>query len=124
MLTSMKIGVLIVGLAAIPYAGSAWAADVPQEHTGFQMAIRTGLAIPFGDLAKDAKLSDLSSIQVPLMLDIGGKVIPNLFLGGYLGLGFGGTGGIAADSCDAMRASCVSVGLRIGYRGAVSHPPG
>src|SRR5689334_11580557 len=49
--------------------------DGPPAHTGFQLAIRTGVAIPFGKLedAKNGAMSDTFSPQVPFVLDIGGK---------------------------------------------------
>jgi len=112
MLRAMKIGALILGFALTIVAGTALAA--PPKHTGFQLALRTGVAIPFGDTFKDNKLSDGVAAQLPLVVDIGGKVIPNLFLGGYLGIGVGGVGGRTADFCDAADLSCLGVGIRIG----------
>jgi hypothetical protein len=110
----MKIGVIgAVCLGSLGYVGLA-GAETPAERTGFQMALRTGVAIPFGEIDKGEKMSDFTSVQVPLIVDVGAKVIPQLFLGGYFGFGFGGAGGDLADSCSASSASCVSVGLRIG----------
>lgn len=86
----------------------------PKARTGFQMAIRTGVQIPFGKFAETQKLDDLAGVQVPLHLELGGKPIPNLFLGGYLGLGVGGAGGALADACQQGGRSCVSASLRIG----------
>ena len=88
----------------------------PPPHTGFQLAVRTGVAIPFGKLedAKGGGMSDTFSPQVPFVLDIGGKPIPNLFIGAYLGLAFGGAGGNFADACERAKATCVGVGVRFG----------
>jgi hypothetical protein len=88
--------------------------DAPKARKGFQMAIRSGVAIPLGDVQKDAKMSDTVGPQVPITIDIGGKIIPQLFLGGYLGLAIGGAGGAYADSCDRNNLSCVAVAFRIG----------
>jgi hypothetical protein len=91
--------------------------DAPRERVGFQLALRTGYAIPMGKVAggeSELKLADFTSGQVPIFVDIGGKVIPNLFIGGYLGLAFGGAGGTQADFCDAANADCVSVNVRVG----------
>lgn len=88
--------------------------DAPKARTGFQMAIRTGVAIPLGDLEKDSKMSDVFGPQVPITIDIGGKVIPQLFLGAYLGLAFGGAAGNFSDACERNNLTCVGVNVRIG----------
>jgi hypothetical protein len=112
---------LIGGLGVIFVLGVTGLAEaqeeVPRARTGFQMALRTGFAIPFGKVSADdpqQKLSDFASGQVPLFVELGGKVIPNLFLGGYLGFAFGKAGGTTADACDATNNTCVSVGFRLG----------
>ena len=98
--------------------------DAPKARTGFQMAIRTGASIPLGSVtgvpsgsnADNPKMSDYVSTQFALILDIGAKIIPNLFIGGYLGLGIGGAGGNQADVCDKNNLSCSAVSLRIGIQ--------
>jgi hypothetical protein len=93
----------------------------PPPATGFQMAIRTGLAIPFGSVGADAAdatskvaMSDVFSPQVPIIVDLGGKPIPNLFVGAYIGIGFGGAAGKQADACSKANAGCVAASFRIG----------
>ena len=82
--------------------------DGPRSRVGFQMAVRTGYSIPMGNAANGVKMSDAFGGQVPVIVDIGGKVHPNIFVGGYLGLGFGGCG-------DAFQGqSCLSDSLTIG----------
>jgi hypothetical protein len=75
------------------------------------MALRTGYLMPMVS-ATGAPGDDMSKSfggQVPLILDLGFKPSPNVFLGGYLGLGFGGTGdGVRCDT------SCVAASFRIG----------
>jgi len=111
----MKIGVIGLGLIVVlGWSAAASAQQAPRARTGFQMDIRTGYAIPLGDAFKDGKLSDITSGQVPIIVDIGGKAIPQLFLGGYLGLGFGGAGGKASDQCEALNATCASVSFNLG----------
>jgi hypothetical protein len=51
---------------------------------------------------------------VPLMLDIGGKLNPHVFLGAYLGLGFGGVGSEMAADCSANSATCLHASFRVG----------
>jgi hypothetical protein len=60
MLRVMKLGVVgAVCLAGLVYGGSAWA-ETPAERVGFQMALRTGVAIPFGEVDKGEKMSEWS----------------------------------------------------------------
>jgi hypothetical protein len=113
---------MVVGsMVGVLVAGSVAAA--PNERTGFQMALRTGLSVPFGDAVKGFELSDFSSVQVPLLVDLGGKPIPELFLGGYIGPSFGGAGGQTAKQCDASNASCVGVSFRLGLEAQVHLMP-
>jgi hypothetical protein len=80
------------------------------------MAFRTGYALPFGkfDGGPNEELSNAFSGQVPLTLDIGAKVGKNVFLGGYLGFGFGGTGDLLRPTCASDGATCVTATVRTG----------
>lgn len=88
----------------------------PPARVGFQMALRTGYAIPFGKIAdgNGFDMSDRVSGQVPFFVEIGGKPHENIFVGGYLGLGFGGVAGSVKDACNRANASCSVVGVRLG----------
>lgn len=86
----------------------------PAARTGFQMALRTGVMIPFGDVDKSIAMADAFSPQVPLVVELGGKVIPHLFLGGFFGVGVGGVAGKFADACKAANASCVAASVQLG----------
>jgi hypothetical protein len=80
---------------------------VPQARTGFQLALRTGYMVPFGQAtgAPGDTMGNTFSGQVPLIVDIGGKLTPNVFLGGYLGLGFGGTAESSAQQSTSRSAN-------------------
>src|SRR5215467_321311 len=60
--------------------------EAPPASTGFQLALRTGAAIPMGTAiggANGAPSTDMSKFvpfQVPFVVDIGWKFIPNLFV--------------------------------------------
>lgn len=88
----------------------------PRARSGFQLALRTGVSIPFGKYvdSSSANMSDFVSPQIPLLVDIGGKIGRYVFVGGYLGVGVGGAAGTASDACDRTNASCASVSLRLG----------
>jgi hypothetical protein len=105
----------------------------PKARVGFQMALRTGYSQPLGGLrdrepnetaTNSLAMSDFVSGQVPLIVDIGGKVIPELFVGGYLGLGFGGPAGLQADECSRLNAGCVAVAFRLGIEAQYHIQPG
>ena len=118
----MKNWVVGFGVFGVLGIAGVAAAAAPPARTGFQMDIRTGYSVPmgklFGDdkggLALGSKLSDTASGQVPFIVDIGGKFIPELFLGGYFGLAFGGVGGATQRACDATSTSCAAVGVHLG----------
>ena len=88
----------------------------PAARVGFQLGLRTGLAVPLGkaDGAPNGEMANLFSAQVPLLVEIGGKVIPQLFVGGYLGLAFGGTAGDLQRTCVSSHATCFAAGARLG----------
>jgi hypothetical protein len=73
-----------------------------------------GTAFGGGQGLTETKFSDVSSGHVPFILDIGAKVIPELFVGGYFGLGFGGAGGQLSDTCKAGNMDCVTIDFHFG----------
>ncbi|MEO7109637.1 MAG: hypothetical protein ABI183_04280 [Polyangiaceae bacterium] len=81
--------------------------DGPRARTGFQMSLRTGYALPMGSSVGGQKMSQDFGGQVPFLIDIGGKIHPNIFIGGNLGLNVGGCGDLVANDC-------ATVSLRIG----------
>lgn len=89
-------------------------ADTPPAKRGFQLALRTGASVPFGEATKDLDSSEFSSVQVPFLVDVGGKPLPELFLGGYVGFAFGGPAGTTADFCEAVDAGCAGFAWRVG----------
>jgi hypothetical protein len=87
----------------------------PGAHTGFQIAARTGYAVPLGSVSENAKMSDTFSGQVPILLEAGAKLTPNVFLGGYTSLSFGGAAGaFKSNYCSAPGAACTATSFRIG----------
>ena len=88
--------------------------EAPPERTGFQLALRTGYMVPFGQVDQSLSMGDAYSGQVPLMIDVGWKFIPQLFVGLYGGLGFGGTSGQVASECNQIQATCLTASLRLG----------
>lgn len=112
-------------LSAVGSAPTMTSNGAPKAARGFQMALRTGVSIPFGKASgdDDDSMSDLFSAQVPLIIDVGGKLGEYVFLGGYLGLGVGGVAGQTSDLCDAANAKCLSTTVRIGVQAQVHFAP-
>jgi hypothetical protein len=90
--------------------------EAPPARSGFQMAVRTGYSLPLGQVSGDANSgqSDIFGGHVPIMVDLGGKVSDHVFVGGYLGLGFGGAGNKLEPICSRSDVTCIQVSLRIG----------
>jgi hypothetical protein len=88
----------------------------PRARTGFQMALRTGASIPMGkaDGASGGDMSNSFAWQVPLFVEIGGKPNRFFFIGGYLGLGFGGTAGDLQAFCSSTATTCTAISVRGG----------
>jgi hypothetical protein len=65
--------------------------------------------------AQDDDLSKSFGWQLPLIVDIGGKLDPHVFLGAYAGLGIGGAGSEVSKTCTGG-VSCASATFRAGVQ--------
>src|SRR5258706_3836456 len=96
--------------AAAPAAagGSAAAStDAPPDTGGkIKIGLRLGYALPLGDISKDNKMSDAVSGMIPIWLDLGYMITPNIMLGLYAQYGFVMLASQVKDACDAAGASC------------------
>jgi hypothetical protein len=96
----------------------------PLARTGFQLSLRLGWMFPAGDAtgASGDSLPARFSGQLPLLIGLGAKVTPQLYVGSYLGGSFGSDGTdtrvdrACTDSDDDLRndIACNSSTLRIG----------
>lgn len=87
-------GVLLNASGARAEAEDRPAASEAPARTGFQMAIESGLSLPFGD-ARGAPNDDLArrySYQIPFNVELGGKPTEALYIGSYLGFALGAEG--------------------------------
>lgn len=109
---------LVSGSAAAkdpaPPASGGESSGAPEAHRGFQVGLRSGVSIPFGNVTATTAMSDAVGLQVPLILDIGAKPFEHVFLGAYFGIAQGGAAGAVADVCAHLGVSCDGLSLRFG----------
>jgi len=70
------------------------------EGGKFVLGLRLGYGVALGSAEKDGKMSNLVSGQIPIWLDLGYMVTPNLMLGLYGQYGVGSTAGQFKAACD------------------------
>ncbi|HET6338619.1 MAG TPA: outer membrane beta-barrel protein [Polyangiales bacterium] len=116
-------------LAAVLACGCLFstAAHAHDRDTGFEGGLRVGYGIPLGDAdgGPDSSLSGGISGQIPIQIDLGYRVIPNLTIGLYGQYGFGFVGDDASDGCDASsQISCSAHDIRLGIQAHYHFQPG
>ena len=88
---------------AVFVAASVSAPSAQADSGPFQLGLRTGYALPLGNIAKDAPLSDSISGAIPLQLDAAYKITPTMAAGLYVGYGLGMKGSKnTADSVSTL----------------------
>lgn len=100
---------------------ASWAKD-----SGFEFGARLAYSFPMGDLAdeEDSELKDAISYQIPIWVDLGYRVNPALFVGGYFSYGFGGVGDAFSEICDLDGVDCSTRVMRFGLQGQYHFTPG
>ena len=98
------------------------ATGVVPSRVAFQLAFRTGYMAPFGNIdgAPGDSMGNFFSGEVPLTVDIGWKVVPNVLIGAYLGFGIGGASGSEAATNTLF---CGSASYRVGLEGQYQFLP-
>jgi hypothetical protein len=89
-----------------------------------ELGLRVGWAGAMGDAwdtqatpvtpSQTVKMSDWISAQVPIQLDVGYRVTPQIAVGAYASYGFGDTGGDYVDSCRMGGFDCSAAVVRTG----------
>jgi hypothetical protein len=97
-----------------------------EASTGFEVGLRLGYAIPFGTLATSNglafQLSDLVFVAVPVILDLGYRVTPNISLGLYGQYAFGILNDDLSSYCDTTRTDCSVSSVRAGLQASYVVP--
>ncbi|MET0792679.1 MAG: hypothetical protein ABW061_14255 [Polyangiaceae bacterium] len=96
-----------------PVSESSGSASIASDGGGdekkFKLGLRLGYAVPFGESFKGTTLSDGISGQIPIWVDAGYMVTPNVLLGVYVQYGF-----LQLKNCPD---SCSGHDLRFGIQG-------
>lgn len=104
------------------------------EHEKFaaksaiELGLRLGYGIPMGTLTStdlgpfgkiDIKQSDVFKGQIPIWLDVGYRINPNIYVGGYLSYGIGMLNkDYTKGACDQPGVSCSASLINLGVMGA------
>jgi hypothetical protein len=108
---------MTIGFMALTLASTAARAQRSPD-SGIEVAVRTGVALPFGEIQNGSNLDSYASSAVPLIVEGGYRLDSNLFFGLRFLYGFpqlkNPNGGCSSNiSCDG---SVVMVGAEATYR--------
>jgi hypothetical protein len=108
-------------LISICTASAAHVASAQDPGTGFEAGLRVGYAVPLGDAAggddDDNGLDRAIEGAVPIWIDLGYWVLPELFVGLYGQYGFGFVGDMFGNACDDNpEADCSAATMRLGLQ--------
>jgi len=109
-------GFCLAALLSVTSEVLAQEGAAPPASRGFQLALRTGYSLPMGK-ATGEDGDDLSKglgNQIPFLVDLGGKLTDNIFLGGYIGAAVGKEGSDLEKLCGTSGISCTTAAFRIG----------
>jgi hypothetical protein len=83
--------------------------------SGFELGLRSGYGLPIGDAVQNGKMSDLISGMIPFWADVGYRIDPNWYVGGFyqFGLGFVPTS-LSTAGCNVTGVSCSIMEHRFG----------
>jgi hypothetical protein len=117
----------ILGMVGAGLLGSATAHAADSSLTGLEVGLRTGYAVPFGDVygaangASSLSLGDQTNGVLPIWIDAGYRFSPNIFLGAFFQYGFAfiNTSKAFFNGCSGNGVSCsgsdVMVGVDLHY---------
>jgi opacity protein-like surface antigen len=116
---TIPVTLLAAALVAVLPAG-AQAAELPAP--GFEIGARVGYAFSAGNIGAppngtDQNLSDFVSGQWPLWLDVGYRLTPSFYLGGFFQYGFGTVNEDEQAGCRNANVNCSASDVRLGVMG-------
>jgi opacity protein-like surface antigen len=93
-----------------PDTATATASSSNEGPKGFELGARLGFGLPLGSTQKGSELSDGTSGQIPLWIDAGYRITPNIYVGAYGQLGHV----LLKDAGCANATDCGAQSYRIG----------
>ncbi len=98
-------------------AGGEAAMDTSNMDAGgkIKIGLRVGYGLPMGEFAKDSKMSDFVSGMIPIWLDLGYMVTPNIMVGLYANYGIIMLDSKISDACSDCSASQIRFGIQGQY---------
>lgn len=123
---AFELGFLGLGAFLAAFAVTERSEAQEEGPTGLELGGRLAYGIPMGRLEDDddADLADAISGQVPLGLDLGYRVTPQLSVGAFFTYGFGFVGDDLEDLCEFADADCSARDIRVGAQVAYHLQPG
>jgi hypothetical protein len=92
----------------------------PLRGSGLSVGLRFGIGFPGGNVAPGDPASTVTSYLLPVTLDVGYRLTPHWYVGGYVSLAYGASPASTCTSTDGTGASCsetdVRAGLDLQYR--------
>jgi len=102
------------GGAGTGSAGAGYSVDAGAEYIGVSVGLRGGFELPIGQ-AKSSALGDVVKSVVPIGIDLGYYLRPNLYIGGYFLYGFATPSTASEDVCPSgADTTCSAVQYRFG----------
>jgi hypothetical protein len=117
MKANIHVAILAFLVVVFPAAQAA-AQGAPVPDRGAEVAVRTGLALPFGDTDANNSFDQYASSAIPLVVEAGFRVDSHLFLGGRFGYAFANVknpGGLCTNNTSCGGA-VVTLGIEGIYR--------
>src|ERR1700722_3604618 len=105
--------VVLALLLATPVARAAeeGAPEIPyaEARTGFQVGVRVSAQVPAGSFVSGTSLGSVLGPRLHMAFDLGSKLNPYFFIGGYLGVSYGVEGSTFSSACSAADESGAGV---------------
>jgi len=97
---------------AAPAAGAA------AGGSGLELGLRLGYGLPMGDAVRDGKLGDVISGKIPIWVDVGYRVNPNIYVGAFFAYGIASINKDKVPECSLNGVDCSGSTMDLGVMAA------